>query len=400
MLRGSVFRVAFIYIAEPYQCYHTASVASALARIPDFQVTEYVNFPETIFHLNKIRQDINEPELPVKFFKKSPLAKLLGRTKRFDRERIVVLRENIAELNSYDAIIATEYTAGILKNMGLEKPKLICIMHGAGDRLVNDEALIKNFDFTLLPGPKVREYFQNLGYLNAQNSKVIGYPKFDIFEAVGKKSSFKFKNGKDFVLYNPHYQKKTKTYDTCLNKMIAGFGKQDIYNLLISPHIKIFHKDFGFYKKTLKKKNNHTVFIDTGSPAMLDMTYTSSASIYIGDGSSQVYEFLVNPRPCIFLNPKKLEWRGNRNFLHWTLGEVVESPDQIMPAVFRAFDKHIFYRPLQERLFLETFGAPILGASQRGADAIFEYLTSVRTSQKMTVATSTMAEKKAVGHLS
>ena len=67
----------------------------------------------------------------------------------------------------------------------------------------------------------VREYFQNLGYLNAQNSKVIGYPKFDIFEAVGKKSSFKFKNGKDFVLYNPHYQKKTKTYDTCLNKMIA-----------------------------------------------------------------------------------------------------------------------------------------------------------------------------------
>jgi hypothetical protein len=370
-----VFRVAFIYIAEPYQCYHAASVASALARIPDFQVTEYVNFPETVFHLNKIRQDINEPELPVKFFKKSPLAKLLSYTKRFDHERIAVLRENIAELNSYDAIIATEYTAGILKTMGLDKPKLICIMHGAGDRLVNDEALIRNFDFTLLPGPKVGTYFQNLGYLDAQNSKVIGYPKFDVFDAVSKKNSFKFNNGKDFVFYNPHYQKEIKTYDTCLNKMIAGFGEQDTYNLLISPHIKIFHNGFGFYKKTLERKNSQTVFIDTGSPAMLDMTYTSSASIYIGDGSSQVYEFLVNPRPCIFLNPKKIEWRGNRNFLHWTLGEVVESPDQIMPAVFRAFDKHVFYRPLQERLFLETFGSPTLGASQRGAEAIFEYLT-------------------------
>ncbi len=371
-----MFRVAFIYIAEPYQCYHTASVASALARLPGYQVTEYVNFPETVAHLSRIRRDINAPDLPVKFFKKSPLAKLLGRAKRFDRERIVILRENIAELNGYDAIVATEYTAGILKTMGLKKPKLICIMHGAGDRLVNDEVLIRNFDFTLLPGPKVEKYFQNLGYLNTQNSKIIGYPKFDVFEAVRQKKPFRFKNGKDFVLYNPHYQKKLKTYDTCLNKMIAGFDKQDTYNLLIAPHIKIFHKGFGFYKKALKKKNTHTVFIDTGSPAMLDMTYTASASMYIGDGSSQVYEFLANPRPCIFLNPKKLEWRGNPNFLHWTLGEVVETPDQIMPAVFRAFDKHKFYRPLQEKLFLETFGSPVLGASQRGADAICEYLGS------------------------
>jgi hypothetical protein len=372
-----MFRVAFIYIAEPYQCYHTASVASALARHPDYQVTEYVNFPETIAHLSRIRRDINAPDLPVKFFKKSPLAKFLGHTKRFDRERIIILRENVEELNTYDAIVATEYTAGILKTMGLKKPKLIRIMHGAGDRRVNDEELIKNFDFSLLPGPKIQTYFRNMGYLNAENSTIIGYPKFDVFDVVREKKSFKFKNGKEFVLYNPHYQKRLKTYDTCLNKMIESFQKQDVYNLLIAPHIKIFHKSFGFYKKALKKKNSHTIFIDTGSEAMLDMTYTASASIYIGDGSSQVYEFLANPRPCIFLNPKRLKWRDNPNFRHWTLGEVVETPDQIITALFRAVDQHVIYKPLQEKLFLETFGSPVLGASQRGADAICEYLGRV-----------------------
>ena len=37
---------------------------------------------------------------------------------------------------------------------------------------------------------------------------------------------------------------------------------------------------------------------DPGSPASTDMTYTRAADIYLGDVSSQVYEFIAEPRPC------------------------------------------------------------------------------------------------------
>lgn len=101
--------------------------------------------------------------------------------------------------------------------------------------------------------------------------------------------------------------------------------------------------------------------VDTGSSAMLDMTYTSQAALYIGDVSSQVYEFLGIPRPCVFLNPRKLPWRDDPYFLHWTLGEVVEDLDDLMPAIARARERHAAYRPAQESLFQETFGTPLLG---------------------------------------
>ena len=54
-----------------------------------------------------------------------------------------------------------------------------------------------------------------------------------------------------------------------------------------------------------------------GSVRSIDMTYTDQASVYIGDVSSQVYEFLRRPRPCIFLNFDRTAWQGDENFAHW-----------------------------------------------------------------------------------
>ena len=54
------------------------------------------------------------------------------------------------------------------------------------------------------------------------------------------------------------------------------------------------------------------------------MTYTEAALVYIGDASSQVYEFLRRPRPCIFLNFEQVDWRDRENYSHWHLGQVIE----------------------------------------------------------------------------
>lgn len=288
--------------------------------------------------------------------------------------KLSMLRENIAELNQYDAVVATEYTGGVLKEMGLAGPKLILLMHGAGDRYVNDEHLVREFDLTLVPGPKVESYFQDKGLLRPETTRVVGYPKFDVFEAVQREKTISFANGRPFALYNPHYQRKLTSASGWMMPLIRGFKAQSDYNLVVAPHIKTFHRGFGIRERQLRRQRSPEVMVDTGSSAMLDMTYTSQAALYIGDVSSQVYEFLGIPRPCVFLNPRKLPWRDDPYFLHWTLGDVVEDLDDLMPAIARAQERHALYRPAQEKLFRETFGEPLLGASQRAADAIAQFM--------------------------
>jgi len=116
------------------------------------------------------------------------------------------------------------------------------------------------------------------------------------------------------------------------------------------------------------------ILIDPASPRLMDMTYTAVADIYIGDVSSQVYEFIARPKPCLFLNAHGVDWKGNPDYLFWTLGDVIERPDQIMPAVREASARHGHYRDAQVTLANATLGDRRPGAAERAADAIMEFL--------------------------
>lgn len=371
-------KIAFIYIAEPYQCYHTASVASELATMPDCDVTEYYSFPDTVEHLTRIRRILNAPALKLRPLFKSWKAKLLKLAKRLDQERLLVLQDNVEELNRYDAVVATEYTAGILKQMGLNHPRLILLMHGAGDRYVNDEHLVKEFDLTLISGRKVTHDFKQKGLITDQTSRIIGYPKFDVFEAIRKKMAYPFQNQRPFALYNPHYKRNLNSSPVFMKALVKVFNTAHTYNLVVAPHIKQFHKNFAIKKYWLERLHSTKTLVDTGSPAMLDMTYTSQAALYIGDVSSQIYEFMAIPRPCIFLNPQRIKWQDNPNFRHWTMGDVIEDIDTLKPAIEQAQARHHLYRPIQEKLFQETFGYPLLGGSRRAAEAIVDFMTKIK----------------------
>lgn len=61
-----------------------------------------------------------------------------------------------------------------------------------------------------------------------------------------------------------------------------------------------------------------------------------AADVYIGDASSQVYEFIRTPRPCIFLNPARIGWRSDPAYSHWHFGQVIESADDLPSALARA----------------------------------------------------------------
>ncbi len=54
------------------------------------------------------------------------------------------------------------------------------------------------------------------------------------------------------------------------------------------------------------------------------MTYTALADIYLGDVTSQIYEFLRTPKPSLFLNASRADWRGDESFHHWRYGPVLD----------------------------------------------------------------------------
>jgi CDP-glycerol glycerophosphotransferase (TagB/SpsB family) len=106
------------------------------------------------------------------------------------------------------------------------------------------------------------------------------------------------------------------------------------------------------------------------------MTYMLAADIYLGDVSSQVYEFLLKPRPCIFLNGHSVAWQDNPFYVHWRLGQVIDDVQaDLANALERAFDSHPEFLGRQQEAFAYTFYTePQSTAAQRGADAIASFL--------------------------
>jgi hypothetical protein len=104
------------------------------------------------------------------------------------------------------------------------------------------------------------------------------------------------------------------------------------------------------------------------------MSYTFAADIYLGDVSSQVYEFLQRPRPCVFLNSHRVDWRNDPNYTHWKAGDVIEDIADLGPAIDVACARHPLYRPIQHQLFEQSFDLDERPSSERAADAILAFL--------------------------
>ena len=106
----------------------------------------------------------------------------------------------------------------------------------------------------------------------------------------------------------------------------------------------------------------------------MDMTYTRTADIYLGDVSSQVYEFLERRRPTIFLNSHDADWAGNPFYMSWTTGPVLNSVENLIETVRDAKNSHDRYLPAQNFAFEETFDFFDGKASVVAADSIAEFL--------------------------
>ncbi|MCC2981552.1 hypothetical protein [Sphingomonas sp. IC4-52] len=367
-------RIAFLYIAEAYQCYHGAAIALELARRTGWTIVNYFNDPETPHHLARITQAWGGPELEQRPLRKSRLTRGLQRMKRLGMFKDMVMRDNIAELNGYDAIFAVENTVAALRRLGATHPRLIYSPHGFGDRARGFIPRIATFDLVLLAGPKTAARMLEAGLVREGGYALTGSVKLDTAEHIARTTALPFAKTQTTVLYNAHKEPKLTSWHRFVEPMLAGFAADPSMNLIVAPHVKLFRRRSEALRSRWRARSTPNVLIDPGSDRSVDMSYAAAADIYVGDVSSQVYEFLASPRPCVFLNAHGIDWRDDPSFAHWHLGDVVDDPADLMTAIRAAPERHALYRERQEAMAKASLGDTSPGAAERAAEAVIAYL--------------------------
>jgi hypothetical protein len=295
---------------------------------------------------------------------------------------VSTLHRNLDRFRALDALVVAEKTSLMLKSVfGLRSLKLVHTRHGAGDRAIGFDKASGKFDLVLLSGEKIRDRLAGAELLKADGHAIVGYPKFDI---VPPKRARLFAKDKPTVLYNPHPSPALSSWYRMGPRVLDWFAKSDRYNLIFAPHVMLFRKRITASLSPFALGWNHGprpgdyeqdhMLIDTGSPACIDMSYTDAADIYLGDASSQVYEFIRRPRPCFFLNPRGHAWQGNPDFAHWRGGQVLdgfadfEAAFEVEPRLTPTM------RERQEHLFHYSFDLQERPSSERAAEAILDYM--------------------------
>ena len=206
---------------------------------------------------------------------------------------------------------------------------------------------------------------------------MVGWPKFEVVRSLKRKTKRFFDNTNPIVVYNPHFDQTVSSWRPMGLPVLEFFAEHPAYNLIFAPHVMLFKKSKR-HQALLPRKyyDIPNILIDIGSPALSDMTYMLTADIYLGDVSSQVYEFLLEPRPCIFLNGHNVTWQDNPYYFHWTLGQVVDDVKTgLRSALEKAFTSHPHFLSKQCEAFAYTFRTePDSTAAQRGAEAIARLL--------------------------
>ncbi len=376
-------KLAFLFIAEAYQCYHGAAIALRLADRPGVQVVVYVNDPETPAHLARIALAYGAPPLDIRRLPRSWPVRALQALRVLGMMKILVMWENRRTLDAYDVIVTVEDTVAFARAAGIRRPKLIYYPHGAGDRQVGFTRRLKAFDLVLLPGEKLAQRMLQAGLVQPDGMALVGSVKLETAAKLRATRERLFDNDRPVVLYNPHKAPGLSSWQRFIEPMLDQFAHQQRFNLLVAPHVKLFRRRGRALRSRWEARSSDTILIDSGSDRSLDTTYTQEADIYVGDVSSQVYEFLTVPRPCVFLDATGASWQGNPNFAHWQLGDVVRDPAQLMAAIEAAPARHDLYRARQVEMVQASLGVQDGEASERAADAVLSF--TVRAKEREAV---------------
>ena len=360
-------RICFLYIAQAHQVLHSLTVALELARhFPELEIEAATTSQASYDYIEHLIPRLGGPAIRTRLLGPAWLRRGVTPPK------VAMLAANLPLLSRYDAIVTPERTTALVRKMGLRRQLLVYTQHGAGDRGGPFEPRLAQFDLVFASGRKLFERMVGPGLVKPENCAVVGYPKFDLVDALAPARPPRlFAQDLPVVIYNPHFDPDISSWPRLGARVLEAFAGDGRYNLIFAPHIRLFEGAGGGALEALAPFRDHPrILLDLGGRAAIDMTYTSLADVYLGDSSSQVYEFIRTPRPCVFLNAHRVAWQGEENYLNWTFGPVLETAERLLDVIDGARRDLARWRPAQEAAFRYSFDTQGPPASRRAAQAI------------------------------
>ena len=370
-------KIAFIFFDDLHHIQHFVGIASELSKNKSLKV-DIITFPDEHVYLKKLITLLGGENLTLVEVSTRKIRQLIDKIKnRKKPSPLFLTKHNKKIMSSYDALVFTDFKTNYFSKNN--NTKFIYINHGSGDGVYGYKTdNLEIFDLLLLAGDKIIERAYAEG-MKEVNYKIIGYSKFDVTQAEYIKPNL-FNNNKKTVLYNPHNKVDLSSWYKHGIEILDYFYNNKDFNLIFAPHINLFNHKYYLSPDILDQKyfKADNIHMDTGSMNSTNMTYTLFADLYLGDVSSQVYEFLKTRKPCIFLNSHDVKWKNNPSYLHWNFGKVLSETTKLGFEIESAFNTHNNYIEVQNKYFNKTFDInPKLSSSKRGAIEIAKYLENL-----------------------
>ena len=377
--------IGFLFLHEqPHQIPHLAPILEALTELRAYRkIQAFVMGDENARLLRALVSEkvLRQVELivlqPPKIAR--GLEAMIG--KAIPLQRIGALYSIRKQLEQLDVIASPEMTCLLLRShFGVKDVKIVWTQHGCGDRAAGFKQSIRLFDHVFVPGANQRDRMLREQVIQEGKYSVVGYPKFDLVDHSAKRASRIFDNDNPTFVYNPHFDPSLSSWYKHGEQVIEAFANRPDFNLIVAPHIMLFTRKLHMtgnlsaieWRKNIphRYRNLPNIHIDTGSINSIDMSYLHAADAYLGDVSSQIYEFLFEPRMCVFLNSHGVDWKNDPNYANWKLGNVVADVEGLNALLDRYAEEKDRFRDAQVRAFRGTFDEPILGGAQRAAIAL------------------------------
>jgi hypothetical protein len=357
-----IHQIAFLAISQAHQFLHWLPAALRLAGRQDVRVTVLVSSQAGHDFIKSYDPD---EKLRIERLR-APSVRAHGLFTPPARAPVLLL--NARDISRYPTIVTTEVTSALLRWVPGFDSTMIHLKHGAGDREGGYNPKHAAFDLTLVNGSKDKQRLIERGLATDGDCHVVGYAKFELVRPLAEPI---FADSAPIALYNPHCDKEVGTWARHGREVVEAMERIAGWNFVVAPHVK--SRD----GRTIRS-GAPNLLIDRGSSRSIDMTYTQAADVYIGDASSQVYEFIRKPRPCIFLNLDRIEWRSNPAYAHWNLGQVIESLDDLPAALARANELQPQFEGSQRAMSAASIDQAEVAASERQAEAILQFAARER----------------------
>ncbi len=368
-------KVVFLYFYGLHQLYHSAMTAMELGTInDDIEVFCLSCNKEHTAALNEIKGFYPATKTKIIEIKQPFRYKYFNVKKKTYPSVNAMVRRAKNLLMEADLILTTSHgTPGMFRKFSITKPQIMYQYHGVGDRRYGFDPVFKKFDFMLLPGRYHQNRLVEEKIIDKERTEIVGWPKLDYIEQLNVPKFFN--NNNQTILYTPHWEVALTSYNIYARFILDYFNKRKDLNLIFAPHLLIKHWHFAYkYNIDYLHYNSDNILVDFASIYGTNGSYLKYADVYMGDVSSMVFEFIaIKPRPCLFLNAHKVDWRGNVDYRFWDYGNVVENFDEFDQKLNNSLDNYSFSNLQTERVH-DYLNITSEKSSQRAASAIHKFL--------------------------